>query len=92
MYTIPIIFSEKTINISHNEIWRSEFYKNVSAEDSMQYIDLNQLKREVIITFQENEKITTKFEAASDKDVIKKSSRRKFIQISGSVILNGKSL
>ena len=56
--------------IGFDKLSRTEFYNNVSAKDRMQNMDLNQIKNKINDSFEKDEKITTKFEAVSDEDVI----------------------
>ena len=58
---------------SYDKLWRSEYYRNVSAKDRKQDINLNQLKLKVNDTYKKGKKITTKFEPAHDEDVINKA-------------------
>ena len=59
--------------ISYNKLWESEFDGIVSKRDKLQDFNINQLKLEVHDTYKKDEKITTKFEAVDDKDVINKA-------------------
>ena len=58
--------------ISYNKLWESEFDGVVSKNDNSQDLNFNQLKLEVHDTYKKDEKITTDFGAADDKDVINK--------------------
>ena len=58
--------------VSYDNIWRSEFYNNVSAKDRVQAIDFNQMKFKVNVTY-ETDKIKTKFEAVNNEDVMNKA-------------------
>ena len=60
-------------DIRCDKLWRSDFYKNVSAKDRAQDIILNQLKLKVNNTCKKNEKLTTNSEAVVDEDVINKT-------------------
>ena len=40
--------------ISYDEVWRSEFHKNVSAKDSVQDRKLSQLKLKVNATYKKD--------------------------------------
>ena len=57
--------------ISHDKLWASEFYNNVSAKDREQDIKFNQSKLKVIHTYKKNENITKNFKPSNDEDVIK---------------------
>ena len=59
--------------ISYNKLWESEFDGIVSKRDKLQDANISQLKLEVYDTYKKEEKITTNFEAADDKDVINKA-------------------
>ena len=59
--------------ISYNRLGDYEFYNNVSAEDTVQDINPNQLKFKVNDSYKEDEKRTTHFEAVIDEDVINKA-------------------
>ena len=73
--------------ISFNKLWQKEFYNNVSAKDRVQDINLNQLKLKVNDTYKKDEKITTKFEAVIDEDVINKTYLdTKFSKIEGQIL------
>ena len=54
-------------------MWGSEFHNNVPAKVKVQDINLTQLELIVNDTFRKDEKITTKFEAVDDEDVINKA-------------------
>ena len=72
--------------ISYNKFWQKEFYNNVSAKDRVQDINLNLLKLKVNDTYKKDEKITTKFEAVIDEDVINKAYLdTKFSKIEGQI-------
>ena len=58
--------------ISYNKLWESEFDGIVSKRDKLQDLNINQLKLEVHDTFKKDKKITTRFEAVHNKDVITK--------------------
>ena len=58
--------------ISYNKLWESELDGIVSKRDKLQDANISQLKLEVHDTYKKDEKITTKFEAVDDKDVINK--------------------
>ena len=58
--------------ISYNKLWESEFDGIVSRRDKLQDANISQLKLEVHDTYKKDEKITTKFEAVDDEDVINK--------------------
>ena len=69
--------------ISSNNLWRSDFYKKVSAENRVQEINHNQLKLKVNDTHRKDEKIT-KVKAFNDEDVKKKEFlKTKFAGIKG---------
>ena len=57
---------------SYNELWESEFDGIVSKRDKIQDLKINQLKLEVHDTYKKDERITTKFEATDDSNVINK--------------------
>ena len=59
--------------ISYNKLWESEFDGIVSKRDKLQDLNINQLKLEVHDTYKKDEKITTKFKAVNDEDVINKA-------------------
>ena len=59
--------------ISYNNLWQSEFDGIVSKRNKLQDANINQLKLEVYDTYEKHEKITTKFEAVNDSDVINKA-------------------
>ena len=58
--------------ISYNKLWESEFDGIVSKRDKLQDLNINQLKLEVHDTYKKDEKISTKFEAVNNEDVINK--------------------
>ena len=58
--------------ISYNKLWESEFDGIISKRDNFQDLKINQLKLEVYDTYEEDQKITTNFEAVDDEDVINK--------------------
>ena len=58
--------------ISYNRLWESEFDGIVSKRDKLQDSNINELKLEVHDTYKKDEKITTKFNAVNDEDVINK--------------------
>ena len=62
--------------INYNNLWESEFYKNVSGKDRVQDVNPNPLKLKVNGSYEKYEKIITKFEAVNDEDVTKQSSSR----------------
>ena len=59
--------------IGFEKLWRGEFHNNVSAKDTEQDTDFNQLKLKVNDTYKEDEKITRNFVASDDSDVINKA-------------------
>ena len=70
--------------ISYNRLWESEFDGIVSKRDKLQDNNINQLKFEVHDTYKKDEKITTKFEATDDSDVINKGYLdEKLLKING---------
>ena len=58
--------------IPYNKPWESEFHNTISQEDKEQNITFNQLKLEVHDTYRKDEKVTTKFEAVNDEDIVNK--------------------
>ena len=60
--------------ISHDKLWRLEFYNNVSAKSRVQDNNLNQLKLKLNDTYKKDAKIITKFEAVIDEDLINKQN------------------
>ena len=58
--------------ISYNKLWESEFNGIVSKRDKLQDLNINQLKLKVHDTYEKDEKITTKFQAVDNEDVINK--------------------
>ena len=58
--------------ISYNRLWESEFDGIVSKRDKLQDSNINQLKLEVHVTYKEDEKLTTNFDAVDNSDVINK--------------------
>ena len=59
--------------ISYDKVCRSEFYKNVSAKDKVQDINLNQLKLKVNDSYKKDEKLAKNFEPSDDLDKIIKT-------------------
>ena len=59
--------------IYYNNLWESKFHNFFSKRDKLQHLKINQLKLEVHDTYKNDEKITTKFEAVDDEDVINKA-------------------
>ena len=59
--------------ISFNMSWESEFYNNVSANDRVQDIILNQLKNKVNDTDKKGWKLTTKIEHNLSENVMNKA-------------------
>ena len=57
--------------ISHEKLWRPEFYNYVSANESVQDISLANLILKVNVTFKKSEKIKTNFEPSKYEDVHK---------------------
>ena len=57
-------------HISYNNLWESEFDRIVSKKDKKQQMNIKQLKLEVHDSYKKDEKITTKFEAMKNEDVI----------------------
>ena len=47
-------------SISYDKLWWTEFYNNVSAKDSVQDINLNQLKLKVNDIYRKDEKVFNK--------------------------------
>ena len=60
--------------ISYDKLWRSEFYNNVSANNTLQDLNINELKLKVNESYEKDEKLTTKQEALIDADNINKES------------------
>ena len=60
--------------VSYNEFLKSEFDNIASKRDILQSMNNNQLKLEVHDTYKKDEKLTTKFEAIDDEDVLQKVS------------------
>ena len=58
--------------ISYNKLWESEFDNIVSKGDTLQDLNINQLKLEVHDTYKKDEKLTTNFEPNDNEDVINK--------------------
>ena len=74
--------------ISYNKLWESEFENIVSKRDKLQDININQLKLEVHDTCKKDEKLTTKFEAVNDEEVINKAHLdEKLLKIRGHISL-----
>ena len=59
--------------ISHNEIWENEFDNIVSKKDKLQDLNVNQLKLELLDSYERDEKLTTIFEPIKNEDVINKA-------------------
>ena len=59
--------------IIFHKLWRSEFYDNVSAKESVQDKNLNHSKLKVIDSYKNRFKKTTKFEAFNDEVVKNKA-------------------
>ena len=59
--------------ISCKKLWENEFDNIVSKRDKLQDTNINQLKLEIHDTYKKDKKITTKFEAVIDEDVISKA-------------------
>ena len=79
--------------ISYDNLWRGEFYNNVSAKHKRQDISLNQLKLKVNDTFKIYERMSTTFEPSDDSDVINKAYLDENLsKENGSVINNRKSI
>ena len=74
--------------ISYNKLWESEFDGIVSKRDKLQDLNINQLKLEVHDTYEEDEKITTKFEPTDNTDVVNKAYLdEKLFKINGQLSL-----
>ena len=58
---------------SYNKVWESEFDGIVSKRDNLQDANINQLKVEVLDTYEKDEKLTTIFEPTDNSDVINKT-------------------
>ena len=58
--------------ISYNKFLESEFDGIVSKRDKLHDANISQLKLEVHDTYKKDEKITIKFEAVNNEDVINK--------------------
>ena len=72
--------------ISYNKLWESEFDGIVSKRDKLQDLKISQLKLEVHDTYKKDEKLTTKFEAVDNEDVINKAYLdEKLIKINGHI-------
>ena len=70
--------------ISYFKLWESEIDGIVSNWDKLQDANINQIKLEIHDTYKKDEKITTKFEAVDDKDVINKAYLdSKFLIVNG---------
>ena len=70
--------------IRYNKLWESAFDGIVSKRDKLQDSNISQLKLEIDDTYKKDEKITTKFEATDDSDVMNKASLdNKFKKIDG---------
>ena len=54
---------------SYDNLWRSEFYNNVSSKNIVKDFNLNQLKLKVNDTYKKDEKVTN-IEPSHDEDVI----------------------
>ena len=59
-------------DISYNKLWESEFDGIVSKRDKLQDSNINQLKLEVLDTYEKDEKLTTNFKPTDNLDVINK--------------------
>ena len=59
--------------ISYNKLWESEFDGIVSKRDKLQDLNINNLKLEVLDTYEKDEKLTTNFKPVDDLDVINKA-------------------
>ena len=59
--------------MSYDEIWRAEYYNNVSAKDRVQDKKPSQSKPKVNDTYKKVEKITTNFEPAKTDDIVNKA-------------------
>ena len=55
--------------MSYHKLWRSEFYKSVSARDKVQDLKLNRRKLKVKDTSEKDENITTNSEPTANEDV-----------------------
>ena len=55
------------------KLWRNEFANNVTAEDKVQLINLNQFKFKVNDTYKKDRKNTTHSEPIDNSDVINKA-------------------
>ena len=59
--------------VSYKKILESKLDNIVFKKDNLQGMKINQIKLEVHDTYKRDEKITTKFEAVIDEDVINKA-------------------
>ena len=57
---------------SYKKAWESEFDNIVSKREKLQNLYIKQLKLQVHDTYKKDEKITTKFQAVNEEDVIRK--------------------
>ena len=58
--------------LSHDKLWKSEFYNSVSAKYRVQDINPKQIKLKINDTFEKDETTTTNFETSNDEHVLKK--------------------
>ena len=65
-------YTTKLDDLIYYNLWRSEFWNNVSAKDRVLNIVLIQLKFKINDAYREDEKITTKFGPCNDGDVVSK--------------------
>ena len=58
---------------SYETLWRSDVYNNVSAKNTVQVMNLDQIKLKVNDTYKKDDKITRSFEPSNDKNFIRKA-------------------
>ena len=58
--------------ISYDELWRNEFYNNVSSKDSVQDINFDQIKLKVMMIIKKMKKIVSKFEPFNPENSMNK--------------------
>ena len=58
---------------SYETLWRSDVYNNVSAKNTVQVMNLDQIKLKVNDTYKKDDKITWSFEPSNDKNFIRKA-------------------
>ena len=76
---------------SYDELWRSEFYNNVSAKNRVQDISLNRLELKVNNTYDKDEKFTTKFEAVNDDVINKGYLDTNLAEVKGQMLFKGEN-